>query len=383
MRKISLLLLVVSSIPALSTCSTNAEDYYNRGVVLLEKNMLNSAASAFRKAINSNPGYVKAYYGLGMVHFRNKLYEEAKENLTMAISKDPSFHKAYTAMGNVCFETREYVIAIDHFQKASQLDPNIAENHLKLGLTYGQLGDAQQEIIEYKKALEIDPNYKPAKFKLRSLEQQYTHKSDKKKQSASQVTEQLLSSDLHKEMELQKITIPIWSNNDIKEPATTLEFESEVVGKTPPFYKGPLPLNYTGIKEYLAPDILPSFYYDFGVFRNIFIYKDGLMKGIGVAEGAITIDPSGKLLAEARLIDHPFSVERITIGEPTIERKIDNEKERSELTIEEFHYNKVGELIFKCKSLVKVDSGVKEREFETIGAKIRDYYFIWPTTSYR
>ncbi len=78
---------------------------------------------------------------------------------------------------------------------------------------------------------------------------------------------------------------------------------------------------------------------------------------VGPAKGAVTVNPSGQILAEGRLLR----------GTGTA------------AVIEEYHYSGSGSLIFRCESLID-DYGVKRQESHTAGKKQRDYYFLWPVS---
>jgi len=168
------------------------------------------------------------------------------------------------------------------------------------------------------------------------------------------------------ESELQKVKIPIWSKEAIeKEVGTVFTYEQTIMMK-PPFYKGSMPLGFIAGKEPFAMSEMITIYHDFGDFRNTFIYVDPRMKFSGIAEGVITTDRSGRLLAEARIL-----------------RLISNEtKQLQGIEIEEFHYGKDSKLKFKCKSQIDFPMGFKQKEVEGVGKKQKDYYFIWPVRSF-
>lgn len=127
----------------------------------------------------------------------------------------------------------------------------------------------------------------------------------------------------------------------------------------PPFYKGNLPLIYS-VRQWGYPGMHITFVIDFGEWRNDFIYLELGKKNYALADGARASEPpSGRVLAEAKLID-PF----LGTTKP--------------LLIEECHLGKDGKVIFRCKSYFNKDNGFKESETAISGNKLRDYFLIWP-----
>jgi hypothetical protein len=169
------------------------------------------------------------------------------------------------------------------------------------------------------------------------------------------------------ERKLRDIKTPIWTDNDLKkfEGGALITYD-ETINVPPMFYNGSMPLHFTSGKRFRGPEMMTTVYHDFDDFRNTFIYADVMMGALGIAGGARTTDRSGRLLAEARL-------SRMITSDTTGLKGLE---------IEEYHYNRNGKLIFKCKSLIEFPIGFKSKEYDLIGKKQTDYYFIWPVTDY-
>ena len=166
---------------------------------------------------------------------------------------------------------------------------------------------------------------------------------------------------------LLEIKTPIWNITDLETEKQKGEkvyiYKVEIKGERPPFYKGSMPLRF---KVGYPPGGTPGgsiyskerpLYYDFGDFANYFVYYKGSIVG-----GAQTYDNEGHLVAEVSNI-YFFTTEENEQG----------------IEIEELHYRPDGKLVFKCKSQIDPYEGLKIKETEKIGRKLRDYYFIWPT----
>ncbi len=166
-----------------------------------------------------------------------------------------------------------------------------------------------------------------------------------------------ISSCIDQTEELQGEKVPIWNVTDIKlmqlgKDSSTYAYNVEV-NERPPFYKGNIPLSYVvvyppwGIREYPLA-------HDFKDFKNYFVY-------------------SGSILVGARTYNEDGS---IVLAEMRLNYSITNDG-KQRIIAEEFHYRD-GKLIFKSKSEIDAYEGIKTKEIEKIGNKIRDYYFILP-----
>ena len=168
------------------------------------------------------------------------------------------------------------------------------------------------------------------------------------------------------EKELQGIKTPIWEERGIfKDEGAVFTYEVTVM-INPPFYKGSIPLIYHAGKKFLGMNESVNLFYNFGEFRNSFIYTDIRNALFGIADGAITTDEMGRVLAEARLL----------------KATADESKQINGVEIEEFHYNESGELIFKCKSFYSFPGGFKQNESEKLGKKLKEFYFLWPVSNF-
>src|SRR5712692_1967811 len=104
------------------------------------------------------------------------------------------------------------------------------------------------------------------------------------------------------EADLRGVKTPIWSKDVLEKQESAMLTYKTTIQVKPPFYNGAMPLTLTAGKKPMAMNEMINVYFDFGDFRNIFIYTDPTMLFSGIAEGAITTDRSGKLLAEARMV---------------------------------------------------------------------------------
>jgi hypothetical protein len=158
------------------------------------------------------------------------------------------------------------------------------------------------------------------------------------------------------------IATPIWEEDDLESLEDALAYEV-TLHERPPFYEGPMPLTFEDGKNVGLGfhGTMITLYQIFDGWANLFIYADFALKIRGVATGAITVDDSGWLLAEARLT-------QVIEGEG--------------IEIEEIHYTPDGRVQFRCKSQIDFGMGFKNAESEATGTKEKDYYFIWPVQGF-
>lgn len=157
---------------------------------------------------------------------------------------------------------------------------------------------------------------------------------------------------------IEAIATPLWREDDL-EPLEDALVYTATLYKRPPFYEGPMPLEFTDGMSSAGVGGMIILYQVFDEWVNLFIYTDPVLRAGGIATGAITVDDSGQLLAEAKLI-----------------QVIENEG----IEIEEIHYTPDGRVQFTCKSQIDFRDGYKNTETEASGTKERDYYFIWPVS---
>ncbi len=174
----------------------------------------------------------------------------------------------------------------------------------------------------------------------------------------------LIPSCIEHDGQLEQVKTPVWNRSDIEIEKTSGDkiyiYNNKISGDRPRFYDGVMPFSYKigyppyGLPGYAYGSERPL-YYDFGNYVTYFVYKGTIVIG------AQTFDKEGHLVAEVENIYY----------------YITDEKGQG-IDIEEFHYNRDGKLVFKCKSQIDPYKGNKIKEKEKIGNKIRDYYFIWP-----
>jgi hypothetical protein len=112
----------------------------------------------FNKAIEINPSDADAYYNRGVVYHGEGQYDQAISDYTKAIEIDPRYANAYNNRGLAYGKGKEqYDKAISDFSKAVEINPRHAEAYNNRGFTYYIKGQHDKAISDYSKALEINP----------------------------------------------------------------------------------------------------------------------------------------------------------------------------------------------------------------------------------
>ena len=200
-------LAIKSFTKALSINSTNAELYYNLGVVLHKINKLDESITNFEKALKFKPVYAKALNNLGMIFKEKKKLDKAAENFSKAIKLKPNFSQAYMNLASMLKDNKQYSKAIstylnllkvrpnhfaacnnlgnlfrikndfksakDYLHRAISIKSDYFEAYNNLGITYYGEGSVDEAIENYKKALKLNPTFVPGLVNLG------TAKSDK------------------------------------------------------------------------------------------------------------------------------------------------------------------------------------------------------------
>ncbi len=133
------------------TGDPSAYDQYLRGRGYLldyhKHENIDSAISAFNRALTLDPRYAEAYAALGKAYWlgydegqgSSEWMEKARSACDQAVSLSPNLAEGYTCLGNVYRTTGQYEKAVAQFQKATTLDPTSDETFRGLADVYQKL----------------------------------------------------------------------------------------------------------------------------------------------------------------------------------------------------------------------------------------------------
>ncbi len=128
---------------------------------------IDSAISAFNRALSLDPKYAEAYAGLGKAYWvgyeegqgGREWVEKARSACDHAAANNPKLAEAYACLGSVYSGTGEYEKAVAQLQTATTLDPTSDDAFRGLAETYGKLNKLAEAEATYRKAISLRPQY--------------------------------------------------------------------------------------------------------------------------------------------------------------------------------------------------------------------------------
>jgi eukaryotic-like serine/threonine-protein kinase len=152
------------------TGDPTAYDQYLRGRGYLldyhKHENIDSAISAFNRALTLDPRYAEAYAALGKAYWLgyqeepgSKWVEKARSACDHAVAIAPKLAEGWTCLGIVYRATGEYEQAVTNFQKATVLDPTSDDAFRGLAEVYQKLNRPAEAEATFRKAISLRPQY--------------------------------------------------------------------------------------------------------------------------------------------------------------------------------------------------------------------------------
>ena len=141
------------------------------GIIFLQKfamELMEEAASYYKKAISIKPGETKAYFKLALIYYEFENYNEMAQLLETAVKINPDDKNSHLFLGFAYQNTKKYKLALQEYEKARSLMtpseiyqlenivPILSPNEQKL---YQQLSDEEKEKFRITYWIEKDPFY--------------------------------------------------------------------------------------------------------------------------------------------------------------------------------------------------------------------------------
>jgi tetratricopeptide (TPR) repeat protein len=178
----------LSSIIAQALPSPVGTYYFFQGQYFSKKGNYESAAEAYKKSVDSDPGFDRGYIelgsayvqlekypeaekqfqqamkikedscsacGLGAVYRLEKRNDEAEAMLQRAIKLSPSDSCGYSQLGRLYYDLEKYPLAADTFTNLVKLAPTSVNYHF-LALSLFESGRVKDSIEPYRQALKLD-----------------------------------------------------------------------------------------------------------------------------------------------------------------------------------------------------------------------------------
>lgn len=150
------------------TANPEAYDYYLRGRQFFyqyKRKAIEFALKMFMRAIEIDPGFVRAYAGtadccsfLYMYAGKHDTHREKADAVSRkALQLDPESAEAHASRGVAYSLNNDYAAAEEEFEQAIHLDPMSFEAYYLYARTCFANGDRRKAIQMYEKAMDVDP----------------------------------------------------------------------------------------------------------------------------------------------------------------------------------------------------------------------------------
>jgi superkiller protein 3 len=118
---------------------------------------LDQAVNAYKKALETDPGYGPARLALVQAQIAKGDKEGAYAEAQRLATDMPGSGEAQLELGRILLRKGEYAAAIPPLERAVNLTPGTAEAHALLGRAYQFSHRSEDAAVAYKKAVELDP----------------------------------------------------------------------------------------------------------------------------------------------------------------------------------------------------------------------------------
>jgi tetratricopeptide (TPR) repeat protein len=200
-----------------SLASYDADKYISLGDECLDKKDCEGAVFHYNQALRMKPNDAVIYNNRGKAHCFLGDKQSAIDDFTKAININPNNAKTYHNRGNVKSVLKDYQEAIYDYTEAIKINPNLALAYYKRGIVHSVLGDNQGAIVDFKQSADLfykqgdQKFYKYALDRIKKLELQEDHKSQKQLQQPWNVGDHVI----HKEFGTGQITHVFGSGNKV------------------------------------------------------------------------------------------------------------------------------------------------------------------------
>jgi len=136
-----------------------AEEWYQKGVALINLQRCEESIVAFDQAVRLNPGYARAYNEMSFAFNELKRYDEALVACDQALRLNPNDASPYNERAFALNELKRYGEALVACDQALRLNPNFADAYNEKGFTLSALQRSEEAIVAFDQAIRVDPNY--------------------------------------------------------------------------------------------------------------------------------------------------------------------------------------------------------------------------------
>jgi tetratricopeptide (TPR) repeat protein len=140
--------------------SSSAEQYFTAASILDngEQADLDSAADAYRRALELDPYLVPALINLANIHYTRDQIAEAQALYERAITLEHDVFEAHFNLGNIFHDLARYVEAQHCYREALRLNPGFADAHFYLAVTLEKNGQSHEARPHWRAYQQLAPN---------------------------------------------------------------------------------------------------------------------------------------------------------------------------------------------------------------------------------
>jgi tetratricopeptide (TPR) repeat protein len=115
------------------------------------------AESAYKRALELDPGLANALTNLGNVRFRRGFVDEAEEYYRKALAIDQNQPEAFYNLGFLYYERGQASAAVPCFERAIAADPAFADAHFNLAMALEESGERDSARTHWQTYLQLEP----------------------------------------------------------------------------------------------------------------------------------------------------------------------------------------------------------------------------------
>lgn len=110
--------------------------HFNLGNAYTKSGTVDKAISEFEKALQLNPGHIRAHNNLGRLYAVRGNFDEAIVHFKQALAINPRYGRARNNLGGAYLQKGDYDSAIVEIQRSLAVNPNNANAHNNIALAY-------------------------------------------------------------------------------------------------------------------------------------------------------------------------------------------------------------------------------------------------------
>lgn len=144
----------------------NARAWNNLGILTERGGDVSKAHEMYKKAYETDPGYIGGIDSMARVAMHNRDYDMALKFLGAAIDVSPHYASPYYQVAKILVMKSRYPEAEEFFKKAIERDPYLGDAFNAYGTLLLQLNRTPEAIQNLKQAVAIDPGHIDFNFNL-------------------------------------------------------------------------------------------------------------------------------------------------------------------------------------------------------------------------